>query len=154
MSFEKSALFIDGDNLYHTAKSLGFEIDFKRLLTEFSGRGFLLRSYYYTSVPDDPEQQTTRPLTDWLDYNGFTVVTKPVKSFDDGEGRRRSKRNTSVELAVAALEIAAHINRLFLFSGDGDYSSMVEALQRKGVHVTIVSTMRTSSPMIADELRR
>jgi uncharacterized LabA/DUF88 family protein len=154
MSFEKFVLFIDGENLYHTAKALGFDIDFKRLLTEFSTRGSLLRSYYYTTVSSDEEHQPARPLIDWLDYNGFTVLTKPVKLFDDGDGRRKFKRNIAVELAVAALEIARHVDHLVLFSGDGDLRSLVESLQRRGVRVTVVSTMRTTPPMIADELRR
>jgi len=154
MSFEKFALFIDGENLHHTAKALGFDIDFKRLLTEFSTRGSLLRSYYYTTVSSDEEHEPTRPLTDWLDYNGFTVFTKPQKVFDDGDGRRKIKRNIAVELAVAALEIAKHVDHLVLFSGDGDLRSLVEALQRRGVRVSVVSTIRTTPPMIADELRR
>jgi uncharacterized LabA/DUF88 family protein len=154
MSFDKLALFIDGDNLYHTAKALGFDIDFNRLLSEFSARGWLLRPYYYNTVVSDPEHQVTRPLTDWLDYNGFSVVAKPVKAFDDGEGRRKYKRNIAVELAVDALEIAEHIDHLVLFSGDGEFRSLIEAVQRHGVRVTVVSTIRTTPPMIADELRR
>jgi uncharacterized LabA/DUF88 family protein len=153
MSFDKLALFIDGDNLYHAAKALGFDIDFNHLLSEFSNRGWLLRPYYYTAV-SDAEHQVTRPLTDWLEYNGFSVLAKPAKSFDDGEGRRKFKRNIAVELAVDALDIAEHIDHLVLFSGDGEFRSLIEAVQRHGVHVTVVSTIRTTPPMIADELRR
>jgi NYN domain len=131
MPFEKTALFIDGENLYYTAKALDFDIDFKRLLTEFQRRGSLIRSYYYTDG-----RQVARPLIDWLDYNGFTVVTKPIKTFDDGEGRRKSKRNIAIELVVDALEISKRIDHMFLFSGDGDYRPLVEAAQRKGVSVS------------------
>jgi uncharacterized LabA/DUF88 family protein len=99
-------------------------------------------------------KQVARPLIDWLDYNGFTVVTKPIKTFDDGEGRRKTKRNIAIELVVDALEISKRIDHMFLFSGDGDYRPLVEATQRKGVSVTVVSTMRTRPAMIADELRR
>jgi uncharacterized LabA/DUF88 family protein len=154
MPFEKTALFIDGENLHYTAKALGFDVDFTRLLTEFKTRGPLLRSYYYTLVSAAAEHQTTRPLIDWLSYNGFTVVTKVSKSFDDGDGRRKSKRSIAIELAVDALELSDHIDHMVLFSGDGDYRAMVEAAQRKGVSVTVVSTMRTRPAMIADELRR
>ena len=147
---EKIALFIDGANLYATAKSLGFDIDYKRLLREFQSRGYLLRAFYYTAVVEDQEYSSIRPLIDWLDYNGFTVVTKPAKEFDDGEGRRKFKRSMSMELVVDALELSNHIDQLVLFSGDGDFRSLIEAVQRRGVHVTVVSTM----PTIADELRR
>ena len=144
------ALFIDGVNLYATAKTLGFDIDYKRLLKEFQSRGTLVRAFYYTAIIDNQEFSSIRPLTDWLDYHGFTVVTKPAKEFDDGEGRRRFKRNMSVELAVDAMELAEHVDQMVLFSGDGDFRSLVEAVQRRGVHVTVVSTLS----MIADELRR
>jgi uncharacterized LabA/DUF88 family protein len=151
---EKIALFIDGQNLHHTAKALGFEIDFRRLLQEFGRRGSLLRAYFYTTLHEDAEFSVVRPLTDWLAYNGFTVRTKPSKEFDDGEGRRKVKRNIGVELAVDALEIAPHVGHIYLFSGDGDLRAVAEALQRLGVRVTVVSSVRTKPPMVADELRR
>jgi len=150
----KIGLLIDGVNLYATAKTLGFDIDYKRLLNEFQSRGTLVRAFYYTAIIDNPEFSSIRPLTDWLVYHGFTVVTKPAKEFDDGEGRRKFKRNMSIELAVDAMELAEHVDQMVLFSGDGDFRSLVEAVQRRGVRVTVVSTISTQPPMIADELRR
>jgi uncharacterized LabA/DUF88 family protein len=151
---EKLALFIDGANLYATAKSLGFDIDYKRLLREFQSRGDLLRAFYYTAVIEDQEFSSIRPLIDWLDYNGYTVVTKPTKEFVDQTGRRKIKGNMDIELAVDAMELAGHIDHMVLFSGDGDFRSLVEAVQRRGVRVSVVSTTSTQPPMIADELRR
>jgi len=148
------ALFIDGANLYAAAKTLGFDIDFKRLLTEFRSRGTLVRAFYYTVVIEDQEFSSLRPLLDWLDYNGFTVVTKPAKEFDDGEGRRRFKRNMGVELAVNTMELARQVDEIVLFSGDGDFRALVQAVQRQGVRVTVVSTTASQPPSIADELRR
>jgi uncharacterized LabA/DUF88 family protein len=150
----KIALFVDGSNLHSTARTLGFDIDYKRLLKEFQGRGTLLRAFYYTAISEDQEYTSIRPLIDWLDYNGFTVVTKPAKEFNDGEGRRKIKRNMGVELAVDVMQLAEHVDQLVLFSGDGDLRSVVEAVQRRGVHVTVVSTISSQPPMIADELRR
>jgi uncharacterized LabA/DUF88 family protein len=151
---EKIALFIDGANLYATAKSLGFDIDYKRLLREFQSRGYLLRAFYYTAVVEDQEYSSIRPLIDWLDYNGYTVVTKATKEFVDQTGRRKVKGNMDIELAVDAMEIAGHVDHIVLFSGDGDFRSLVEAVQRRGVRVTVVSTISTQPPMVADELRR
>ncbi len=151
---EQIALFIDGANLYATAKSLGFDIDYKRLLREFHSRGYLLRAFYYTAVIEDQEYSSIRPLIDWLDYNGYTVVTKATKEFVDQTGRRKVKGNMDIELAVDAMEIAEHIEHMVLFSGDGDFRSLVEAMQRRGVRVTVVSTISTQPPMVADELRR
>jgi uncharacterized LabA/DUF88 family protein len=151
---EKLAVFIDGSSLYYAAKALGFDIDFRRLLMEFSTRGFLVRAYYYTTIPDGDEFQAMRPLIDWLDYNGYAVRAKPAKEYEDGEGRRKIKRNIAVELAVDAIEVAKHVDRVLLFTGDGDFRVLVQAIQRSGVHVTVVSTLRTKPPMLSDELRR
>jgi uncharacterized LabA/DUF88 family protein len=148
------ALFIDGANFYATAKTLGFDIDYRRLLTEFQSRGTLLRAYYYTAMIEDHENSPIRPLVDWLDYNGYTVVTKATKEFIDAGGRRKLKGSMDVELAVDALEIAEHIDHMVLFSGDGGFRSLVAAVQRRGVRVTVVSTISSQPPMIADELRR
>ena len=154
ISEERIALFIDGANLYATAKTLGFDIDYKRLLNEFQSRGTLVRAFYYTAVIEDQEFSSIRPLVDWLDYNGYTVVTKPTKEFIDDSGRRKVKGNMDIELAVDAMELAAHIDQMVLFSGDGNFRSLVEAVQRRGVRVTVVSTISSQPPMIADELRR
>src|SRR6266705_7108109 len=132
------ALFIDGANLYATAKTLGFDIDYKRLLSEFHGRGVLLRAFYYTTIIEDQEYSSIRPLIDWLDYNGYTVVTKLTKEFIDASGRRKVKGSMNIELAVRAMELADHIDRMFLFSGDGDFRPLLEAVQRRGIHVTVV----------------
>ena len=151
---DRIALFIDGANLYATAKSLGFDIDYKRLLKEFQTRGKLIRAFYYTALVEDQEYSSIRPLIDWLDYNGFAVVTKPTKEFVDAMGRRKVKGNMDIELAVDAMEMADHLDHMVLFSGDGDFRSLVEAVQRKGVRVSVVSTNSTQPAMIADELRR
>jgi uncharacterized LabA/DUF88 family protein len=151
---ERTALFIDGANLYATAKALGFDIDYKRLLKEFQQRGYLVRAFYYTALIEDQEYSSIRPLIDWLDYNGYRVVTKPTKEFVDSTGRRKVKGNMDIELAIDALELAPHINHMVLFSGDGDFRSLVEAMQRRGVRVSVVSTISSQPPMVADELRR
>jgi uncharacterized LabA/DUF88 family protein len=154
-SNSKIALFIDGANLYATAKTLGFDIDYRRLLKEFRCRdGVLLRAFYYTAVIEDQEYTSIRPLIDWLDYNGYTVVTKATKEFIDASGRRKVKGNMDIELAVDAMELAEHIDQMVLFSGDSDFRSLVEAVQRRGVRVTVVSTISSQPPMIADVLRR
>ena len=123
-------------------------------LKEFQGRGTLLRAFYYTAIIEDQEYSSIRPLIDWLDYNGYTVVTKATKEFIDASGRRKVKGNMDIELAVDAMELAEHVDQIVLFSGDGDFRSLVEAVQRRGVRVTVVSTISSQPPMIADELRR
>jgi uncharacterized LabA/DUF88 family protein len=150
----KIALFIEGANLHATARTLGFDIDYRRLLREFQDRGTLLRAFYYTAIVEDQEFSSIRPLIDWLDYNGYTVVTKATKEFIDAGGRRKVKGNMDIELAVDAMELAAHVDEIVLFSGDGDFRPLVAALQRRGARVTAISTISSQPPMIADELRR
>jgi uncharacterized LabA/DUF88 family protein len=151
---ERTALFIDGANLYQTARALGFDIDYRRLLELFANESRLIRAFYYTALVEDQEYSPIRPLVDWLDYNGYTMVTKPTKEFTDSSGRRKTKGNMDIELAIDMLEISSHLDHVVLFSGDGDFRRLIEAVQRKAVRTTIVSTIRTSPPMIADELRR
>jgi len=151
---ERVAIFIDGANLYAAAKSLGFDIDYKRLLEVFTGACHLIRAFYYTALVEDQEYSSIRPLIDWLDYNGYKVVTKPAKEFTDAAGRRKVKGNMDIELTVDALQLADTVDHYVIFSGDGDFRTLVEALQRKGRKVSVVSTMASQPPMISDDLRR
>lgn len=151
---ERVALFIDGANLYATAKSLGFDIDYKRLLGLFRSKAQLIRALYYTALAEEQEYSSIRPLIDWLDYNGFTMVTKPTKEFTDVTGRRKIKGNMDIELAVDAMRLADTLDHIVIFSGDGDFRSLVAALQQKGKRVSVISTLQTQPPMVADELRR
>ena len=151
---ERIALFIDGSNLYAAARALGFDIDYKKLLKIFSAEGYMVRAFYYTALVEDQEYSPIRPLVDWLDYNGYTMVTKPTKEFTDTAGRRKIKGNMDIELAVDVMEMTPHIDHVVIFSGDGDFRRLVEWSQSKGKRVTVVSTVKSKPPMIADELRR
>lgn len=151
---ERIGLFIDGSNLYAAARALNFDIDYKRLLELFAVKGHLIRAFYYTALIEDQEYSPIRPLIDWLDYNGYAMVTKPTKEFTDASGRRKIKGNMDIELAIDVMEMAEHLDHVVLFSGDGDFRRLVEAVQRRGVRVTVVSTIRSQPPMVADELRR
>ena len=153
-SNERIALFIDGSNLYAAAKSIGFDIDYKRLLKFFSEQSNFIRAYYYTALIDDQEYSPIRPLVDWLDYNGYTMITKPTKEFTDSAGRRKIKGNMDIEIAIDMMEMADKLDHMVLFSGDGDFRRLVEAVQNKGARVTVISTVKSSPPMCADELRR
>ncbi len=151
---ERIALFIDGANLYATAKALNFDIDYKRLLGLFRSKGRLIRALYYTALVEDTEYSPIRPLIDWLDYNGYTVVTKPTKEFTDSLGRRKLKGNMDIELAVDVMEMSRALDHIVLFSGDGDFRRLVESVQRTGVRVSLVSTLASKPPMVSDDLRR
>ena len=151
---DRIALFIDGANLYGAAKGLNIDLDYKKLLDEFQKRGVLIRAYYYTAIAEDQDYSPIRPLVDWLDYNGFAVVTKPAREYTDASGRKRLRGDMDIEIAVDMMEMAPHADHLVLFSGDGDFRRLVESLQRSGKRVTVVSTMKSSPPMASDDLRR
>lgn len=151
---QKIVLLIDGANLYATSRALGFDIDYREMLKYFQKRGNLVRAYYYTALIEDQEYSSIRPLIDWLDYNGYRVVTKAAKEYTDAAGRRKVKGNMDIELTVEAMELAGSVDHFVLFSGDGDFRVLVEALQRRGRQVTVVSTLATQPAMISDELRR
>ena len=151
---ERVAVFIDGANLYAASRTLGFDVDYKNLLAHFQQRSYLVRAYYYTALLETEEYSPLRPLVDWLGYNGYSVVTKPAKEFTDATGRRRVKGSVDIEMAVDVLDLTPSLDHVVIFSGDGDLRRLVESVQRCGVRVTVISTIRTQPAMIADDLRR
>lgn len=151
---DRIAMFIDGSNLYAASRALDFDIDYSRLLAWAAKQGRLVRAFYYTALMDEADYSPIRPLVDWLDYNGYTMVTKPTKEFVDSSGRRKIKGNMDIELAIDVMEMAEKVDHIIIFSGDGDFRRLIEAVQRKGVRVSVVSTIQSSPPMVADELRR
>ena len=152
---EKTVLFIDGSNFYAAARSLGMDIDYAKMRAHFAKDARLIRAYYYTALPEDQEYSPLRPLIDWLDYNGYAVVSKLTREFTDPEtGKRRVKGNMDMEIALDMLRLAPQIDHAVLFSGDGDFCRLLEDVQGLGVRVTVVSTTKTSPPMAADALRR
>lgn len=153
-SSDRVALFIDGVALYHAARALAFDIDYRRLLGFFGGRARLVRAFYYTVLPEDQEYSPVRPLIDWLDYNGFSVVTKPARDFPDASGRRKPRASMDLDMAVDMMDLADTLDHVVLFSGDGDFRRVVEAVQRRGVRVSVVSTLRGGVQMLSDDLRR
>jgi uncharacterized LabA/DUF88 family protein len=153
---EKTALFIDGANLYKAARSLGFDMDYKSLLAKARAASQLVRAYYYTSIQEDKDQDYSplRPLVDWLDYNGYSMVTKTAREFTDATGRKRFKGSVDIELVVDMLTLAPKLDHIVLFTGNGDFRRAIEAIQAQGVRVTVVSTIKSAPPMASDELRR
>ncbi len=151
---ERCALFIDGANLYSASRNLGFDVDYRSLLEFFRSRTQIVRAYYYSALLDTEEYSPLKPLTDWLAYNGFSLVTKAAREFTDATGRRRVKGNMDIELAVDMMELAPRLDHAVLFSGDSDFRRLVESVQRQGVRVSVISSVRTQPPMVADELRR
>lgn len=151
---ERIALFVDGANFYSTCKSLDFDVDYKKMLELFKEKGRLVNARYYTAILEHEEYSPIRPLVDWLNYNGYQVISKPAKSYTDREGRSRIKGNMDIEIALDMVELADHVDHIILCSGDGDFRAAVEACQRKGTRVSVLSSMRTTPSMLADELRR
>lgn len=151
---ERTFAFIDGPNLHATVRALGFEIDYRKLLDHLRSQGRLIRVLYYTAIVEDQEFSTFRPLADWLDYNGYTMVTKPARGYTDSTGRRRFRTSMDVELAVDAMRLADKADHIILFSGEQSFTSLVSALQQMGKRVTVISTIETQPAMVADELRR
>src|ERR1700751_2628101 len=143
---ERTALFIDGANLYSASRNLGFDVDYRNLLEFFRKKTHVIRAYYYSAVLETEEYSPLKPLTDWLAYNGYAFVTNPAKEFTDAARRRRAKGNIEIEIALDMLELADKIDHVVLFSGDSDFRRLVEAVQRRGVRVSVVSSIRTTPP--------
>ncbi len=152
---ERLGLFIDGANFYAALRALDIEVDYSKLLDEFRKRGRLVRANYYTALIEDQEFSPLKKMVDWLDYNGFNVITKSAKEYiDPTNGRKRVKGNMDVDITVDALQAAPWLDHIILFSGDGDFCPLVKAIQSKGVRVSVVSTTYSNPPVASDELRR
>ena len=150
----RAVALIDGANLYSTGKALELEIDFKRLLKLLKSNRYLLRAYYVTAIREDGEYTSIRPLLDWLDYNGYDLVTKSAREFRQSDGSTKVKASMGIEIAVLAAQIAPSVDEVYLFTGDGDFVPLVEYLKELGKRVIVVSTIETQPMMAADELRR
>lgn len=151
---ERIAIFIDGSNLHSTGKLLDFDIDYRKLLELFKNKGRLIIANYYTALLEHDDYSPIRPLMDWLDYNGYHIVSKPAREYTDRDGRRKIKGNMDVEIVIDMLKLADHVDHMVLFSGDGDFRAAIAAVQSKGTRVSVVSTMKSKPPMLSDELRR
>jgi len=151
---KRTAVFVDGANLWHTAGAMRFTVDF-RLFKEFFAEYFdLVRIYYYTAIQEDPGgHQQLRSLVDWLSFNEYALVTKMAKTYRS-LGTERIKGNMDVEIAVDIVRMAPKLDVIILFSGDGDFCAAVKAAQDQGARVFVVSTITTQPPMVADELRK
>lgn len=153
---DKTAVFIDGANLYKTAKTLGFDIDYKSLLARTKRETRLVRAYYYTAMQEDKDADYSplRPLVDWLDYNGFTMKTKAAREFTDKEGRKRYRGSTDIELAVDMVLMASKLDCIVLFTGNGDFKHAIVRAQEAGCRVVCVSTVQSQPPLASDDIRR
>lgn len=154
---QRIVLMIDGPNFYASIKSLEIDVNYKAVLNKFRLQGHVVDAIYYTAVDESKDHIAIKPTLDWLEFNGFTLRQKPTKSFFLN-GEMKIKGNMDVEIAVDALRLASHVDHLVLFSGDGDFRYLVQAVKEMGVMVTVVSTLGDRENhvqrMCADELRR
>ncbi|WP_188129507.1 NYN domain-containing protein [Rhizobium sp. RU20A] len=151
---EKVIVFIDGAHFYFVAKSLDFEIDFQKVLAYFKSEAYLVRANYYTAIAEDQEFIGLRPLVDWLDYNGYRVVTKAYKDLTDPSGKKRVRSSMEMELACDLFEQIDTADHLIIIAGDSDLARLVQTAQLKGKKVTVMSTLTGQLASISDELRR
>lgn len=141
MAFEKIAIFIDGWNLAKTSKEyLNKEIDFKKLLDYFSREAYVLRAFYYIGEVQDPEERKRQQsFLTWLKRNGYKVITRPIKTFVDQNGERKEKADLDVDIAIDMFDLADKVDKVVLFSGDGDFTRLIERIGMKGVKTMVVS---------------
>lgn len=150
---ERVILFVDGREFSACQRALGFNVDFKLLLSVYRARARLIRAMYYTTMVVQDED-SLRPLVDWLEYNGFRLFTKSLHEKVDREGRPYVRGNTRAEMAVDAVDMADHADHFVFFANDASFSHAAAVLQRRGKRVSVVSTMMTDPPLVADGLRR
>ena len=151
---ERVECFIDGSNMHAATKALGYVVDYKLLLELIKSYSRLMRISYYTAMLSTEEHNPLKPLVDYFAYNGYNMVTKDAKTFTNDDGTKWTKGNVDVELAVDTLKAATFVDHVVLFTGDGDFRALVQALQEMRVRVTVISTIVSKPAMCADELRK
>ncbi len=145
----RCAVFIDGNNIFHSARQLGFEVDYTRLLTVLLGKDReLLRAFFYTGVDEGADRQ--RGFLHWMRRNGFRVVQKPVKQ--DRDGTRRA--HLEVEIATDMLAYAEKVDLVILVSGDEDFAYPINALTQKGIRVEVAGFRSAMANKVMDAADR
>jgi len=146
---DRVAIFIDGENIHYSAKHLNMRLDYLKLCRNLAGERRLLRSYFYTAVSNQSEGKID--FINFLKLNGFTVVTKEIKSFNEMDGGGRNVRGLlDMEMAIDVLDLAPHLDTVILCTGDGDFKPLVLALGRRGIHVEVCALREmTSTELIA-----
>src|SRR5437660_819895 len=139
-SREKVALFVDAGNLAFMQKQLNIRIDFDMFLKFFkTRRTTVVYAGYYTAVKQDRNgNRPLQPLLDFVGDHGYSLVTKPTKSYTQDDGIEIIKGNMDVELTCDVLELTEFVDRVILVTGDGDFSELVRRVIKQGVPVTIV----------------
>jgi uncharacterized LabA/DUF88 family protein len=135
----RTAIFVDGSNLFYAALQLGIEIDYTKLLHSLTANARLLRAFFYTGVDRTNEKQQGFLL--WMRRNGYRVITKDLIQLPDGS----KKANLDVEIAIDMLTLADHVDTAILVSGDGDLAYAVNAIAYRGVRVAVVSLRSMTS---------
>ena len=152
----KVAIFIDGSNLWQTCRNLNMKINFKQLREWAAEQNTIWLGYYTGLVSNRDEENPLIKMTDWLSYNGYIVVKKQASTVNsnDSDEERIIKGNIDVDITVDMMLMAENVDTIILFSGDGDFIPVVEAVQRKyGVYVICVSSTKPVN-IVSGELRR
>lgn len=150
---ERLAIFIDGQHLFSASRNLGFDVDYRNFLECFRKKGKVIRAYYYAVHVDNGEYSPLKPLTDWLAYNGYALSMRTTTEHTDSQGRRRIP-HTDLEMLADMFGIADHVDHMVIVTGNGGYCRGVSLIQQRGVRVSVLSSIKTDSPMLSDDLRR
>lgn len=136
-------VFVDVSNLFYSAKSIGVEVNYCRLLEHAVAGRALIRASAYTGV--DPENPNQRKFIDFLKANGYKVICKDIHKYEGG----RIKANLDIEMAVDIMLLSQNLDVVVVVSGDGDFVRLVEAVQMRGIRCEIISFgISTSNELI------
>lgn len=153
----KHIVLIDGANMSFAMNAIGRRFDWKKLRHFFveADYGLCLGLRYYTAIHERADgEQPLRKIVDWLSYNGYLVVSKMTKSYENSDGSTRIKGNMDIEMATDMIRFAPRVDKIHLFTGDADFTYAVKAVQDMGVIVDVYSTMQGANSIIGDDLRR
>lgn len=144
----RCAVFIDGNNVFHSARQQGFEVDYARLLAHLLEGRELLRAFFYTGVDENADRQ--RAFLHWMRRNGFRVVQKPVRVEKDGSRRARLE----VEITTDLMAYAGKVDLIILVSGDEDFAYPLQVIAQQGTRVEVAGFRSTTANRLLDAADR
>lgn len=145
--FEKAAIFIDGWNLARVSRDyLRREIDFERLLNYFSRNARIIKAFYYIGEDtEDGENAKQHKFLTWMKRNGYKVVSRPIKVYVDDKGKYYKKADLDADITLDMMDLADKVDKIVLFSGDGDFANVIDRIGMKGVRTQVVALWDVAS---------
>ncbi len=141
---QRVGVFIDTQNLYHSAKHLyKSRVNFQNVLREAVGDRILVRAIAYVISTEGGDEKN---FFEALTKIGIETKVKDLQIFSDGA----KKADWDVGIAIDAVKLSPKLDTVIIASGDGDFVPLIEYLDMHGVQVEVISFGKSSSAKLKE----